>query len=356
MNNTPQLATKKIVGRIINCTQSSNRNNQVTLYTNKKVKSGEHLLVKFRKKRDFYWVHNKYYLTMLRNRMITNSQESSTDIYILDKKKVSLYFKIRNKIISDWIKHFGFNNQIPSQGIVLALIFGEQNSITRYQWYLLQKTATAHLVAVSGLHIQLIAKRIQNLSRRLFAWGNFLMPRVWSSILSMVIVTAYSYLAGFGVACQRATICFILSQCNQHHIIKSSGLSRLAWCSLITCAYDPVQILKPSYILSYGMVISIIMINKLRPKWHWLSIQIAITAVSIPFNIFFWHETMWQGAISNMYAIPWVNDIILPLALFTSIMGYLAPKASYLLLQICYKVIDWLFYVLEQTHVITTRH
>lgn len=313
-------------------------------------------MVKFTKQKDFNWVHNKYYLTMLRNHMITNNQESSTNIHILNKKKVSSYFYIRNKIISDWIKHFELNNQIPSQGIVLALIFGEQSSISKYHWYLLQKTATAHLVAVSGLHIQLIAKRIQNLTKRLFAWGNFLMPQVWASIFSMLTITAYSYLAGFGVACQRATICFFFSQCNRHHIIRSSGLSRLAWCSLITCAYDPVQILKPSYILSYGMVASIIMINKLRPKWHWLSIQIATTAVSIPFNIFFWHETLWQGAISNLFAIPWVNNIILPLALFTSIISYIAPKTARMLIQISYNLIDWLFYILEQTHAITTRH
>ena len=42
-------------------------------------------------------------------------------------------------------------------GLILALGFGERGKLTQQHWQVLSATATQHLIAISGLHIGIVA-------------------------------------------------------------------------------------------------------------------------------------------------------------------------------------------------------
>ena len=50
--------------------------------------------------------------------------------------------------------------------LIVALSLGERNGFDERDWRILQRTGTSHLVAVSGLHIGLIAALVYDLRRR----------------------------------------------------------------------------------------------------------------------------------------------------------------------------------------------
>lgn len=56
----------------------------------------------------------------------------------------------------DWFKQLRQQTDgLSTQGIILALAFGERAWLLPEHWQLFQQTATAHLIAISGLHIAL---------------------------------------------------------------------------------------------------------------------------------------------------------------------------------------------------------
>ena len=50
--------------------------------------------------------------------------------------------------------------QLPGEKWLLALLFGERQEFTKSDWQLLQQTGTAHLFAISGLHLMIVAGAI----------------------------------------------------------------------------------------------------------------------------------------------------------------------------------------------------
>lgn len=54
---------------------------------------------------------------------------------------------------------------LPYRGIILALAFGERAWMTQEHWNLFRESGTAHLIAISGLHIGLVAGLVWGIAR-----------------------------------------------------------------------------------------------------------------------------------------------------------------------------------------------
>ena len=93
-------------------------------------------------------------------------------------------------------------------GILRALAIGERSGITAQDWDLLRATGTNHLVAISGLHVGLVAglafllvSRGWSYSARLAQW--IAAPRV-AAATAILAGLVYAALAGFSLPTQRA--------------------------------------------------------------------------------------------------------------------------------------------------------
>lgn len=95
-----------------------------------------------------------------------------------------------------------------SLGVIQALVIGVRQDITPEQWHLFRRTGTVHLIAISGLHIGLIAGLIYFLVLKATAWTGILRvapPRA-AAIAAVIAGLFYAALAGFAVPTQRALI------------------------------------------------------------------------------------------------------------------------------------------------------
>ena len=98
----------------------------------------------------------------------------------------------------------------PSLGLILGLTLGDRSLITETQWDDLIATGTNHLLAISGLHVTMIAGLLWGLVRLLWARSTVLALRFPAPLAGAVAgglaALVYSLLAGFSVTTQRTLL------------------------------------------------------------------------------------------------------------------------------------------------------
>lgn len=108
-------------------------------------------------------------------------------------------------------------SQLDNRRFMAGLLLGDRSGLSQADWQLLQDTGTSHLLAISGLHIGLIALLGfavgQGLGRLLLLMPRWYLPsKISALLLSLVFASGYAYLSGFSLPTQRALIMLLLAQ------------------------------------------------------------------------------------------------------------------------------------------------
>lgn len=223
-------------------------------------------------------------------------------------------------------------------GILIALAIGERSAITAEQWQVFRATGTSHLVAISGLHIGLLAGFVFFLTR--FIWPYFgslalklAAPRA-AAISALIAATFYAALSGFAVPSQRALIMLsvVMLSIFLRHKVKSSQVLSFALLSVLL--FDPSSILSAGFWLSFMAVAVIGLASSGRltidKSWKILGrLQWRISLALIPLLIFLFQQASLVSPVANLFAIPVVSFIVVPLVLLaTSVMSFIPAIAE----------------------------
>ncbi len=98
----------------------------------------------------------------------------------------------------------------PTAAIIAALAVGDRSTMTRGQWQTLRATGTSHLMAISGLHVGLVAGLAYFFVVRLWSTAGTLVlwlaaPRA-AAVAALLVGLVYAGLAGFALPTQRALV------------------------------------------------------------------------------------------------------------------------------------------------------
>ncbi len=241
-------------------------------------------------------------------------------------------------------------------GILVALAMGERTGITPQQWQVFRATGTSHLVAISGLHVGLLAGFIFFISRRLWPYcGSAALklasPRA-AAISAFLIAAFYAALSGFAVPAQRALIMLsivLLSIFNRHKIQSTQVLS-LALLSVILL--DPVAVLSAGFWLSFAAVAIISLASSGRlaidKGWRILGrVQWRISLGLIPLLLFLFQQASLVSPVANLFAIPIVSFAVVPLVLFATAISSLFPDFAATVFWIADSVLAFLWWLLS---------
>ena len=148
-----------------------------------------------------------------------------------------------------------FTSSTNYTGILIALAMGERTGITPQQWQVFRATGTSHLVAISGLHIGLLAGFVFFLTRYLWPFfGSAALklaaPRA-AALTALVAAAFYAVLSGFAVPSQRALIMLavVMFSIFWRHKVQSSQV--LSFALLIVLLFDPASVLSAGFWLSF---------------------------------------------------------------------------------------------------------
>lgn len=243
----------------------------------------------------------------------------------------------------------GIQNE-ASAAVLSALVVAVRTQLDSEQWKLLQQTGTSHLVAISGLHIAVVAGFAFFpilLIWRLFPWLNERVPlRVAGAIAGVLFASIYAMLAGFSLPTQRALLMVIIALLGllaKRHYHASTILSVALIAVLLL---DPLAGMTISFWLSFLAVALILMVLKRqieKPFLQLIKLQIILSLGMLPLTLFFFGTASLLSPIANLVAIPWVSLVVVPISLIALVFMPISTFISNGLFSISALAIDWLF-------------
>ena len=249
--------------------------------------------------------------------------------------KIDQVFSWRQNALHHALKQ---TEQLSQQGLLLALGFGERAWLENATWQIYQKTNTAHLIAISGLHIGLAMMLGFALARLLqFTFPTHYITPTFPIFCGMILALLYSQLAGLAIPTLRAMIALALLYAIQHLRLHWTVWQLLLRVVALLIFIDPLMLLSTSFWLSVGAVTCLIIWYQCFPlsllHWrgkplthtHWgkvryvfglFHLQLGLLWLFTPIQLFFFNGISLNSFIANLIAVPLYSFILVPLVLF----------------------------------------
>lgn len=246
-----------------------------------------------------------------------------------------------------WVEHWReriqqrFAAMLPDHaytGILQALATGDQQAVSREQWQTFTRTGTNHLMAISGLHITLVAGLMFSLVHTIWRRIPHLPLRYpahhAAAAAGMAAAFMYALLSGFAIPAQRAFCMLAVVAVALLLRRRISTTTILAWALLVVTVLDPWATIASGFWLSFGAIAIIMLVTTSRTgRLHgigsWLRIQGAITIGLIPLLLTLFQQLSLVSPFANAIAIPLVSLLVVPLTLLAAIplFDFLLPVA-----------------------------
>ncbi|RMJ06055.1 ComEC family competence protein [Marinobacter litoralis] len=206
--------------------------------------------------------------------------------------------------------------------LIASLLIGNRGHLSADHWQILKATGTIHLVAISGLHLGLVALISGLVIRRFLLMlppGSISESAIRSTVYFAVLIAClfYALLAGMTVPTRRALIMVVVGG---WFLLKAREVSPW-WPFVIAMAgvllLDPFAPLDQGFWLSFSAVALLIWVfaNRLAGM-GWLSgLLLAQCAVFVglwPVLQSFDQTQPLAGVLANLVAIPWVSFVVMP--------------------------------------------
>ncbi|MGD8932455.1 MAG: DNA internalization-related competence protein ComEC/Rec2, partial [Chromatiales bacterium] len=225
--------------------------------------------------------------------------------------------------------------------LLRALAIGDRTGLSDATWQTFTRTGTNHLVAISGLHIGMVAGLVfflgQWLWRRSERLTLALPARRAAAWLALGAGIGYAALAGFSLPTQRALMMLALGL-GALLMGRSLALGRSLSLALFgVLLFDPLAPLSNSFWLSFGAVAVILfaMGGRLRQWslwWRWGRVQWVVAFGLAPLLLMLFNQASLVAPLVNLILVPWFSLVLVPLVLL-SVLTLSLPLPQDILLQ-----------------------
>ena len=247
----------------------------------------------------------------------------------------------------------------PERGLMRALVLGEKQGIAAEEREAFQVAGLAHVLAVSGLHVGLVAWLAFSAIRWILSRSYRLLLAVdvrrVAALAACLPVTVYALTAGFHVSTQRALIMVLVYLISVAAGREKDVWSTLCLAALLILAATPRALHTLSFQLSFGAVVGILwlapVIYRRLPnpfekegRVHGmagrstayveglLAATLAAVLFLLPLTVFYFHRVSLVSVPANLAVTPLLGLWVLPLGLLSALLFPLLPPAADLLL------------------------
>jgi competence protein ComEC len=219
--------------------------------------------------------------------------------------------------------------QEPAAALLRALVLGDRGGLAPAQWEVFSRTGTSHLIAISGLHVGLVAGVVLLAVR--WSWGlspalarRVAAPRA-AAAAALAAAACYAALAGFSVSTQRALAMLavlLLATMLGRTLRPLSGLSLALLAVLVV---DPASVLSYGFWLSFGAVAVLFYVLALRlaPPFavvRWGQAQWAVGVGLLPLLLLFFGRASVVAPAVNLVLVP-LFGLLLPAVLLSVVVA-----------------------------------
>ncbi len=223
------------------------------------------------------------------------------------------------------------------RGFARALTLGDRTGLSAQELDLLSRTGTSHLIAISGLHLSVVAGFVYLIAlfvlRRFYFLTQRMSAQFAAATLAFIAALFYAALAGFTLPTQRALImigaffaALLLGR-------KFAFSHVIAVAVLAILVLDPLAIISVDFCLSFMAVVFILYLTRFRfctehKLIKWGKLQLFLSLALLPLLIFWFKQMPLYSAAVNLIVIPLVSFVIVPLLLIALLFLFPMPFFS----------------------------
>ncbi|BFM16348.1 hypothetical protein R50073_25310 [Maricurvus nonylphenolicus] len=234
--------------------------------------------------------------------------------------------------------------------LLIALALGDKSGVDPLTWKLLQDSGTVHLLAISGLHIGLIAGAgylMVGLLARLLSlrFPYFVFFQRWSLVGSVVCGCFYAAMAGFTLPTQRAMIMLVVAAVivwqGRYQAVWFGWLLALCLCLLL----DPLAGFDTGFWLSFLAVAALLLAmrrNFMTAKlFQFIKAQwVVFVGLLLPLMLLGLPVSLLAPGI-NFFAIIWVGMFVVPVLLLGVVLFMVAPSVAEVVWSATAGMVEW---------------
>ncbi|MEM7191316.1 MAG: ComEC/Rec2 family competence protein [Pseudomonadota bacterium] len=237
---------------------------------------------------------------------------------------------------------------LPGQNgaIAMALITGDRGGITEEVTRAMRDAGLAHILAISGLHMVIMAGSVFWLTRALLAAFPALVLRYpikkWAAAASLIAAALYLALSGGSVPTIRAFLMMSIVMAAIMLDRPAITMRNVALAALAILIIAPESLFQPSFQMSFAAVVALVAayealqkrkaparveptVGNRAVRWTGaffagaaLTTLIAGTAIA-PFAVYHFHRMTHFGLAANLIVTPLISLLIMPMALLSLI-------------------------------------
>lgn len=223
-------------------------------------------------------------------------------------------------------------------GFAAAVTTGDRSGISRGALDALQQSNLAHLLAISGLHMGLLAGFVFGAVRLGIAGVPYLALRVpghkWAAVAALVAAAGYLVLSGRNIATERAFIMVALALLAVLNDRRALSLRAVATAALIVLTLRPEALLSPGFQMSFAATTALIAVfgwmrnaplaqapRMLRPFVGLVVSSAVAGAATAPVAAAHFNTLAQYGLVANLLSVPLMGLVVIPGAVLALLLA-----------------------------------
>ncbi|WP_420013788.1 ComEC/Rec2 family competence protein [Tateyamaria sp.] len=221
-------------------------------------------------------------------------------------------------------------------GFAAAVTTGDRSGISQAGLEALRASNTAHLLAISGLHMGLLSGFVFGLLRLCFA----LIPAValrWPARKlaaggALVAASVYLALSGGNVATERAFVMVAVALCAVMVDRRALSLRAVAMAAMIVLALRPEALMGPGFQMSFAATTALVAVfGWMRdvprgPKWAQPLIGLIVSSsvaglATAPIGAAHFNAVAHYGLLANLFSVPLMGVLVIPAAVLALLLS-----------------------------------
>ncbi|MBF2478668.1 DNA internalization-related competence protein ComEC/Rec2 [Listeria marthii] len=251
----------------------------------------------------------------------------ASSLSISDEVSPSILMRIQN-IRLQTITHITENISPKINPYFLALITGEKNGFSPEMYETYQQMGVVHLLAISGLHVNLLVGAIY------FLLLKFGITRERAVLCLLIFLPFYIILTGANPPVIRAATMTALLLLSEKYATKWSSFSVICLSFVLFFLLQPYVIYEVGFQLSYAVSFGIILSSRqiLTRQQNIFTKSLAISFVSTMMSsvvmMYHFYSFSWVGIFFNLLYVPIFTIIILPGCISVFLLSMCSPVLS----------------------------
>ncbi|MGD1882838.1 MAG: ComEC/Rec2 family competence protein [Paracoccaceae bacterium] len=223
-------------------------------------------------------------------------------------------------------------------GFAAAVTTGDRSGISREGLEALRASNTAHLLAISGLHMGLLTGFIFGLLRLVFAAIPYIAlrwpTRKMAAIGALIVAAAYLALSGGNVATERAFVMVAVALSAILINRRAISLRSVAIAAIIVLFLRPEALLSPGFQMSFAATTALVAVfgmmrdQKLSFGPRWLQPVLGVVMSSAiaglataPIGAAHFNAIAHYGLIANLLSVPLMGVLVIPAAVLAACLA-----------------------------------